>query len=112
MHISCIANVQPTLPPSHTLSHLLRAQTYRLQTVKDQATSARDVYDEAQQSPATAKAYFGQWIEIYRATLKGFSKGYKEGQSGTLPDMPTMGGTDKPTDGSDSTSQHCPHKKN
>jgi hypothetical protein len=49
------------------------------------------VYNEAQQSPATAKAYFGQWIDMYRATLKAFSKGYKEGQSGTLPDLPTLG---------------------
>jgi len=52
------------------------------ETVKEQSSAARNVFDEAQQSPETAKAYFAEWIAIYRETLKGFTNGYKEGQAG------------------------------
>lgn len=52
------------------------------QTVKEQSSAAREVYNEAQQSPATAKAYFGEWIAIYRNTLKAFTAGYNDGKSG------------------------------
>lgn len=52
------------------------------QKVKEQSSAARNVFDEAQQSPETAKAYFAEWIAIYRETLKGFTNGYKEGQAG------------------------------
>ena len=51
-------------------------------TVLEQSSAARNVYDEAQHSPATAKAYFAEWIAIYRETLKGFTKGYNDGQAG------------------------------
>ena len=51
-------------------------------TVKEQSSAARNLYDEAYESPATAKAYFAEWIAIYRETLKGFTKGYNDGQAG------------------------------